>query len=259
MTPLRQSWIQTGLPLDILEQLNTALNFEGKISHQDTVAKPVPPFQEYEVKLRCPDELLEEILQLHLQYSGSALEDNLIFDTHKLPLHALDARLRLRLFHDLNGQPEQALVTVKTPRPCTRLGRNEFEAQTLITGNEVATLKSALLGEGFIVVSSYQRIRHRLHLSNQAVEFDIDVLPDIGRFVEIEGEENAVDQIAQQLSPLPSMNEPYDTLHAEWCLAHNRAEEDHISFRENLEQSLAEARRLSLQLSAATKTMTIHN
>jgi|GEM_PF-1862719 len=245
MSDLRTQWLFSGIPIDVLDILERLVRFEQRVTPSD-IASACGLFEEFEIKSAADDLIFSRLAALGGKCDSSALENNIVYDFPNMQLHRVDARLRVRHFIPLNNTTPSALLTVKKPRPVQdSFGVREFEAELALSEKEADHLVSDLVRAGFIVVSSYQRIRHSIRLATLPVKVDVDLFPDIGRYMEIEGDEKAALDLARELGvgaehfiPLP-----YDTLHEEWLIARGQVPTDFIRFSGDISEVIAEERK----------------
>lgn len=139
---------------------------------------------EIEAKMKVPDlaavrRRLQECGAISL---GAVLETNTFFDTEDRSLLARDQGLRLRHTRNAQTAAELTTITFKGPRHNGLLKtRQERE---LVVGNakDASVLLESL---GFARVLSFQKRRESWELAGCRIE--LDELPHLGTFVEIEG------------------------------------------------------------------------
>ncbi|MFA9477694.1 class IV adenylate cyclase [Phycisphaerales bacterium AB-hyl4] len=151
---------------------------------------------EIEAKMRLIDRAAVEsrLKELNAGVDAEWLEINTYFDTPQRGLKSSDQGLRIRTEVAADGQ-RTVTITHKGPRAHGRLkSRSECEVNVSDPG-QAATLLRAL---GYAPVLSFEKRRQRWHLNDCHVE--IDVLPYLGEFIEIEGgSEEAVLAVREQL------------------------------------------------------------
>lgn len=126
---------------------------------------------------------------------GHFLETNLFFDTEDRSLLAADQGLRLRINRDLETGTEQYILTFKGPRRHGSLKTRDEHELAVADPRAAATLLSHL---GYAQVLSFQKKRESWMLDDCHIE--LDDLPHLGSFVEIEGpSEQAVLDIRSRL------------------------------------------------------------
>jgi adenylate cyclase class 2 len=113
---------------------------------------------------------------------GEFLERNTFFDTEDRSLLAADEGLRLRQNHDLNTGKTVCIITFKGPRQHGQLKSREETETTVGSFTEAAHLLERM---GFTRVLSFEKRRDSWSLNGCEVE--LDNLPRLGPFVEIEG------------------------------------------------------------------------
>ncbi|HLL89626.1 MAG TPA: class IV adenylate cyclase, partial [Tepidisphaeraceae bacterium] len=151
---------------------------------------------EIEAKMKVEDlsAVRERLKAAGAEPAGSAVETNTFFDTEDRALLAGDRGLRTREARRADGTVK-ATMTYKGPRNHGKLkNRDEFE---VMIGD--ATAAGAMLNAlGYVTVLSFQKRRETWRLQGCLVE--LDELPHLGRFVEVEGpREDVVMAVRDQL------------------------------------------------------------
>jgi adenylate cyclase class 2 len=152
---------------------------------------------EIEAKIKVDDHesTIEKLKAAGAKYVGEVLETNVIFDTEDRSLLASDKGLRVRVAKDVKSSTEVCTVTYKGPRKHSALkSREETEMKV-----ESFTAAISLLEQlRFIRVLSFEKRRHSWELGGCKVE--LDELPHLGSFVEIEGSsEKAIQKVQETL------------------------------------------------------------
>lgn len=236
---LRTEWTNYQFPIHILEILNQAISFEDRVNSNNDRKDNENLFEEYEIKFKYFDKLPHLLKDSGARYLGACVEKSVIFDDDAMSLHAINARLRIRTFYDLYGNNNTSLVTLKQPKPkSSQYGMREFEAETLIKDTNPNDVEDAFYKNGLKKISSYERIRHYVTTNDGMVKIDVDLLPDIGRFVEMEGNEAAVLAAARSINVDLSalIDDPYDTIHFHWRSSLGQPEEMFIEFKSSLSE-----------------------
>ena len=143
---------------------------------------------EIEAKLSVPNfDGVRARLQEHgATHVGSCLETNTFFDTDDRSLLAADQGLRLRQRRDDVTGELTYVITYKGPRQHGQLKtRDELELGVL-NGRDAVNLLRQL---GYSPMLSFEKRRESWKLAGCAVE--LDELPRVGTFVEIEGPNEA--------------------------------------------------------------------
>ena len=126
---------------------------------------------------------------------GAVLETNTFFDTPDQSLAAGDRGLRLRRAKDLSSADERFVITVKGPAQSGPLKTRE-EAEVNVDDGERAL--GVLRALGYEPELSFEKRRETWETGGCTVE--LDELPILGRFVEIEGpDEQSVMQVREAL------------------------------------------------------------
>lgn len=139
---------------------------------------------EIEAKLRFDD---LDLIRERLGTSAAALarrvlETNIFFDTEDRSLLAADEGLRLRVNRDLESGSEDVIITYKGPRQHGQLKSREETELSVASAIDAATLLEKL---GYSRVLTFEKRRESWRLDECHVE--LDELPYLGTFVEIEG------------------------------------------------------------------------
>ena len=122
-------------------------------------------------------------------------EVNTFFDTEDRSLLAADEGLRLRLDRDVAAVTEKYVITYKGPRqPGPLKSREEVEVEVSDSAAAVQLLERL----GYLRTLSFEKRRESWNLDNCKVE--LDEVPHLGRFVEVEGpDEQSVMRVREKL------------------------------------------------------------
>ena len=141
-----------------------------------------------------------DAVRARLRETGAAgpvehFEVNTFFDTEDRSLLAADEGLRLRRDRNVATGAETLIITYKGPRKLGPLkSREELEVQ--VFGAEAATQLLERLG--YLRTLSFEKRRESWELDGCKVE--LDELPHLGRFVEVEGpDEQTVLRVRERL------------------------------------------------------------
>jgi adenylate cyclase class 2 len=124
--------------------------------------------------------------QLGAKRIGAFLETNTFFDTEDRSLLAADKGLRLRLNRNAETGEEDHIITYKGPRQPGALKSRE-EVELCVEGSAETEKLFEVLGFGKTI--SFEKRRESWLLDNCKVE--LDELPWLGTFVEVEGPDDA--------------------------------------------------------------------
>jgi len=143
---------------------------------------------EAKFKVDTHDALRERLRQAGALFVGRYLETNQLFDRPDRSLTAAGCGLRVRAVQTLEGRAGPHLLTYKGPRELADLKvRPEIDVR-IDDPDRAAELLRAL---GYRAILVFEKRRESWHLADAAIE--LDEVPEIGRFVEIEGpDEGAV-------------------------------------------------------------------
>ena len=122
-------------------------------------------------------------------------EVNTFFDTEDRSLLAADEGLRLRRDRDVAAGLEKNVITYKGPRQLGPLKSREEVEVEVSDGAAAVTLLERL---GYLLTLSFEKRRQSWALENCKVE--LDEVPHLGRFVEVEGpDEPSVMRVREKL------------------------------------------------------------
>lgn len=162
---------------------------------------------ELKVKLQDFDAVRQALSASGAKHIGAVLETNTFFDTPDRKLLSQDKGLRLRRTHDSRTAEEHFIITVKGPaQPGVLKTREEYETD-VDDGPRATAVLQAL---GFFPELSFEKRRESWTLDGCKIE--LDELPLLGRFVEIEGPDEAtVLRVRQRLglADLPPIKTGY--------------------------------------------------
>jgi adenylate cyclase class 2 len=152
---------------------------------------------EIEAKLKVNDfeQVRERLGASGATHVGNSVETNFLFDTDDRSLLAADQGLRLRHKRSASGdEPERFILTFKGPRQQGKFkSRDEFEVGVL-NGKDAVALLDRL---GYREVLRFEKRRETWKLESCLVE--LDELPHLGSYVEIEGPKEETIQRVREL------------------------------------------------------------
>jgi adenylate cyclase class 2 len=123
-----------------------------------------------------------KLRELGARHAGEHFEVNTFFDTEDRSLLVADEGLRLRLERDNASGNERHVITWKGPRQLGPLkSREELEVEVLGGDRAVQILERL----GYLRTLSFEKRRESWELDGCKVE--LDEVPHLGRFVEVEG------------------------------------------------------------------------
>lgn len=126
---------------------------------------------------------------------GAVLETNSFFDTPAGSLVAADKGLRLRRTRDLTTGQKDFIITVKGPQRQGPFKSREEQEVNVNDGDRAVGVLKAL---GFVPTLTFEKRRESFEMGGCKVE--LDEVPILGRFVEIEGPgEDAIAQVRKSL------------------------------------------------------------
>jgi adenylate cyclase class 2 len=152
---------------------------------------------EIEAKMSVPDlePVRARLRELNAEATGRTLETNTFFDTEDRSLLAADEGLRLRRNLNAETNADEHIVTYKGPRQHGQL-KSRDEIEVTVGSSEDATQLLERLG--FVRMLSFEKRRESWKLGGCKVE--LDELPYLGTFVEVEGpDDRSVLAVREQL------------------------------------------------------------
>lgn len=176
---------------------------------------------EVEAKLKVDrhDEIRGRLSLAGASAAGRVLEVNRIFDDAHRSLLSNNCGLRVRACYEPDGGMAGALMTYKGPQQAGPFKSRE-EIETRIDDPQSAA--GILAALGFKEVLCFEKRRETWHLDQCTVE--LDELPHLGCFVEIEGPgESSVRSVQEKLGLGELVHQPqsYIALLAAYCRAHD--------------------------------------
>lgn len=167
---------------------------------------------EIEAKMKVADfaPIREKLKQLGAVEQGSVLESNTFFDSDDRSLLAADKGLRLRQKTRLSDNSESFIITYKGPRQQSAVKNREELELSVASGKDATGLLEIL---GFHRILTFEKRRETWILENCEVE--LDEIPHLGNFVEIEGpREELILQLREKLGlgDRPMVRESYIAL-----------------------------------------------
>ncbi len=186
---------------------------------------------EIEAKMKLEDVrgLESRLQELGAMHVVELLEVNTFFDTPRGSLKAADEGLRVRLEKSTDGRHVEATITHKGPRAHGRMKTRDESEVVVADAMAAAQLLTAL---GYVSVLSFEKRRRRWTLDDCRVE--IDTLPYLGGFVEIEGPSEPVVLSVRKklgLDHLPMISASYISMLVTY-LSENAIQAAHIGFGE---------------------------
>ena len=153
---------------------------------------------EAKMRLHHPDALINQLESLGATLTHQLSETNSYFDTAEGTLKSTDQGLRTRVEVANAGTPDESITTTithKGPRTMGQL-KSRVESELDVDNARDAALLLGALGYQHVLSFEKRRIRYKL----DGCHVELDELPIIGRFVEIEGEsEDAVIAVREKL------------------------------------------------------------
>ena len=175
---------------------------------------------ELEAKMRVADldAVRTRLRALRAVPRGRVLEVNTFFDTLEQTLLKRDSGLRLRHSIALPSGEEKHFVTFKGPQDHGELKRREEIEFAVADGTAATSLFERI---GYVPQLSFEKRRETWQLGGCTIE--LDELPDLGTFVEIEGPDDVSVmgvRDAMGLTGEPLVTSGYASMVAAWLKQH---------------------------------------
>jgi len=179
---------------------------------------------EIEAKMRVAshDAIRAKLLSVNAQETGEFFETNIFFDTDDRSLLAADQGLRLRINHSVTENVSQFVLTFKGPRLHGKLKSREENELHVTSADDAEKFLASL---GFTKVLSFEKKRQKWKLEGCTIE--LDLLPYLGTFVEIEGPSEAKIMKVREtlgLGDLPIIKTSYIAMLMAWLQEHNSSD-----------------------------------
>ncbi|MEW6295095.1 MAG: class IV adenylate cyclase [Candidatus Diapherotrites archaeon] len=144
---------------------------------------------EIKFKVGSPAKMRKKLKGIRAKRVGKRLEQGFIFDDQKDSLKARGILLRLR-------KREYNLLTLKIPsRNASRKFKVRKEIEVKVS--DFSEMKALLEAMGFKVKHRYEKIRESFVFRETRIE--LDKLPFLGYYLEIEGKQKGIQETAKKL------------------------------------------------------------
>jgi len=178
------TWLASPLLSGIAVGFNTLRNEGTAMRKYANPRMPMPVEIEAKMKL---DAAAVDALAARLRESGAVLvgeylEQNAFYDTEDREMLAADEGLRLRTSRDLATGKSRTILTHKGPNRYGPLKTREETEAEVVSASEMEAVLERL---GLIRYLSFQKKRQSWKLDGCRIE--LDEVPHLGHFVEIEG------------------------------------------------------------------------
>lgn len=175
---------------------------------------------EIEAKMRLTDApaMVKRLEELGATLDADIVESNTYFDTHKGGLKSSDRGLRIRIERLADGN-QHANITHKGPRAHGKLKSRAEHEVGIDDARAAAELLTAL---GYRPTMTFEKRRQRYLLDDCRVE--LDTLPHLGDFMEIEGKsDEAVLAVREKLglTNTPLIKASYIAMLTTYAQEHN--------------------------------------
>ena len=183
---------------------------------------------EAKFKIHNPAEVREKLLSCQAEHVQTVLQEDTYLDTDERQLYRNDTGLRLRTVKKINpkGPDDKQIITLtyKGPR---REGDLKIREEQEVIVNSADTTLAILARLGYHPTISFQKRRESFKLKNAQIE--LDELPQMGFFLEIEADDEQIVQSVRELLGLansPTITKTYAELVAEYLNRNSSQEQD---------------------------------
>ncbi len=188
----------------------------------------MPTTSEIELKfpLQSSARLRKQLKRLGFVSEGEVFESNIVFDTPDGELKASGRLLRLR-------RDRKVKLTWKEPHQDRALaGRYKAKQESELELSDLETMRHIIHRMGYTLERVYEKYREHWVRPDGAVA-ELDRLPHIGRFLELEAPAEVIEEVAAALGldTAEGLRENYMTLFRAWCRQHDRQLSD-MRFRD---------------------------
>ncbi len=179
----------------------------------------MPTASEIELKfpLGSTGDIRERLQNLGFVSGGEVFESNIVFDTPAGALEASGRLLRLR-------RDRKVRLTWKEPHEDPALTRRyKARRESELELSDLETMRHIFQRMGYTFERVYEKYREHWVRPDGAVA-ELDRLPHIGRFLELEAAPEVLEEVAAALGLDSSagLKENYMALFASWCRQHGR-------------------------------------
>jgi adenylate cyclase class 2 len=175
--------------------------------------------KEIEAKIKVQDlsAIRRRLEAAGAQRRGKELETNSFFDTAERSLQSSGTGLRIRVAVDESGK-SKCTITMKGP---LEPGRFKIREETQFSADDPQAVRKLFENLGYRLTLSFEKRRESWKLKE--CEVDLDELPYLGDYVEIEGPgDGAVDAVRRSLNleDLPLISTGYISMLARYVEEH---------------------------------------
>jgi predicted adenylyl cyclase CyaB len=175
-----------------------------------------------EIEIKILEINKEEIIKKILATEGTLVTPQRLLVAQKFDTPNKDIKNKNNLFR-IRKDGEKVEVTYKINRNQDDGFRKAEEIQTTV--GDFETMQNIILALGFVPTQYQEKKRTTYSLCKTLVE--IDELPNIPAYIEVEGEEKNISEVVQLLGFLP---EEISTLSASDVLRHYNVDPKHVAF-----------------------------
>jgi len=185
---------------------------------------------EAKFKIHNPVEMREKLLSCWAEHIQTVLQEDTYLDTDERRLYRNDTGLRLRIVKKISPKdPDDKQITTLTYKGPRRKGDLKIREEQEVIINSADTALAILARLGYYPTISFQKRRESFTLKNARIE--LDELPQMGFFLEIEADDEQTIQSVRELLGLansPTITKTYAELVAEYLNRNSSQEEGTI-------------------------------
>lgn len=142
---------------------------------------------EIEVKSKCEDDIFKNLKDSGFEYDRTEYQRNFLYDFKDERNKKNKVVCRVRRIRNLSDASQDIVLTLKKKIETNDNFKEQLELETVVNEDNLENLDFSLNDSGLEIKFLYEKFRHIFYKDDLNVEISVDVLPLIGRFIEIEG------------------------------------------------------------------------
>jgi adenylate cyclase class 2 len=181
---------------------------------------------EYKFKVKDKQKVTKILDKVATKKTSRQYQSNIMFDNSSGIMHKTNGRVRVRTL----GESGEKTLTYKRPLPPENGAKREIEYEIKFS-DSTSQIEKILEVMEFIPTTSYERYQTKWQIGNVYISLDEYPYAD---FLEIEGQKEEIEKIAEQLGFLVSegLTKPVDTLFQEWRKERGLLFKPHMRFND---------------------------
>lgn len=156
--------------------------------------------KEIELKVKVNDDIFKKLYEAGFLYVKTVYERNFLYDFKEENLKKANSICRIRRERNLGNGVQDIILTLKKNIKSDDIYKEEIELETHISEDKLEALDDALNDSNLGSVFVYEKFRHVFSINDMDVVLLVDVLPLIGRFIEVEGSKEEIQKVLSLLN-----------------------------------------------------------